>query len=194
MNISTSIAIVAIVIGITSMGLVLYDDDDYTVSVTRDIHLFSQVDENIDEDKFGVPPDQYSTEQIIVNKGDTVNVHFYNLEPVETQEHHTFTLNGEPYDVNLDINAGESDTVSFVAKEFPFLFDRINHEKFIKNVISERDYLTHYIPNKKFQDLNNELLLSINQKLLLLIESCLLYEIGFTFNNIKKIMDNRQSR
>ena len=78
--------------------------------------------------------------------------------------------------------------------KFPFLFDRINHEKFIKNVISERDYLTHYIPNKKFQDLNNELLLSINQKLLLLIESCLLYEIGFTFNNIKKIMDNRQSR
>ena len=117
MNISTSIAIVAIVMGITAMGLVLYDDDDYTVSVTRDIHLFSQVDENIDEDKFGVPPDQYSTEQIIVNKGDTVNVHFYNLEPVETQEHHTFTLNGEPYDVNLDINAGESDTVSFVAKE-----------------------------------------------------------------------------
>ena len=64
-----------------------------------------------------MPPDQYSTEQIIVNKGDTVNVHFYNLEPVETQEHHTFTLNGEPYDVNLDINAGESDTVSFVAEE-----------------------------------------------------------------------------
>ena len=55
MNISTSIAIVAIVMGITAMGLVLYDDDDYTVSVTRDIHLFSQVDENIDEDKFGVP-------------------------------------------------------------------------------------------------------------------------------------------
>ena len=48
MNISTSIAIVAIVVGITAMGLVLYDDDDYTVSVTRDIHLFSQVDENID--------------------------------------------------------------------------------------------------------------------------------------------------
>ena len=54
MNISTSIAIVAIVIGITSMGLVLYDDDDYIISVTRDIPLFSQVDENIDEDKFGM--------------------------------------------------------------------------------------------------------------------------------------------
>ena len=120
MNASIIIGIVAIVIGLTAMGMVLYDDDDdyyYASSTTCDVYLFSQVDENIDEDKFGVQLDQYSAEQIVVQKGDIVNVHFYNLEPVETQEHHTFTINDESYNINLDINAGESDSASFVASE-----------------------------------------------------------------------------
>jgi len=83
---------------------------------TRDIYLFSQVDENIDEDKLGIPPDQFSLDSIVVNKGDTVKVHFANLEPVETQEHHTFTIS-EPYNIDSDINAGENTIVEFTATE-----------------------------------------------------------------------------
>ncbi|MDI1495060.1 MAG: nitrous oxide reductase [Cenarchaeum symbiont of Oopsacas minuta] len=116
MNSTTVMTMAAIVIGLAALGLILYDvDEESSVPTVRDIYLFSKVDKNIDEEKFGIPPDQFSTEQIIVNKGDTVNVHFYNLEPVETQEHHTFTINGKPYNVDLDINAGESDIVTFTA-------------------------------------------------------------------------------
>lgn len=84
-------------------------------SQTKDIYLFSQVDENIDEDKFGIPPDQFSLGQIVVNKGDDVRIHFYNLEPVETQEHHTFTIEDDPYQMDHDINAGESTVIEFSA-------------------------------------------------------------------------------
>jgi len=59
---------------------------------TRDFYLFTQVDEHIDEEALGNYPDQFSMKQIIVNQGDTVRVHFYNLEPAETEEHHTFTI------------------------------------------------------------------------------------------------------
>ena len=83
---------------------------------TRDIYLFSQVDENIDEEKFGIPPDQFSLGSIVINKGDTVKIHFTNLEPVETQEHHTFTLSA-PYNIDADINAGEDTIIEFAATE-----------------------------------------------------------------------------
>ena len=91
-------------------------ESDYEPQV-REVHLFTKVDESIDEDKFGVPPDLYSSEQIVVNKGDTVKVNFYNLEPVETQEYHTFTINDKPYHVNIDVNASDKATVEFVATE-----------------------------------------------------------------------------
>ena len=91
-------------------------ESDYEPQV-REVHLFTKVDESIDEDKFGVPPDLYSSEQIVVNKGDTVKVNFYNLEPVETQEYHTFTIKDKPYNVNIDVNASDKATVEFVATE-----------------------------------------------------------------------------
>ena len=92
------------------------EDDERYVSQTREIWLFSQVDEHIEEDKYGIPPDQFSLDSIVVKKGDNVKIHFYNLEPVETQEHHTFTITS-PYDVNHDINAGEEASIVFTATE-----------------------------------------------------------------------------
>ena len=68
------------------------EDDERYVPQNREMWLFTQVDEHIDEDKFSIPPDQFSHDSIVVNKGDNVKIHFYNLEPVETQEHHTFTI------------------------------------------------------------------------------------------------------
>ena len=92
------------------------DDDERYVPQTREMWLFTQVDEHIDEDKYSIPPDQFSHDSIVVNKGDNVKIHFYNLEPVETQEHHTFTITS-PYDINHDINAGEEASIVFTATE-----------------------------------------------------------------------------
>ena len=117
------LSIAAIVIAIVAIFVASFSImDESTGNInsynpqTRDIYLFSQVDENIDEDKFGIPPDQFSLGSIVVNKGDTVRIHFTNLEPVETQEHHTFTLSG-PYNIDADINAGEDTIIEFSATE-----------------------------------------------------------------------------
>jgi plastocyanin len=85
--------------------------------MTRDFYIFSIVDENIDEDALGIPPDQFSQTQITVRKGDTVRIHFYNLEPVETQEHHSFTIQNAPYEMNYDLNAGEDVVIEFEATQ-----------------------------------------------------------------------------
>ena len=112
-----AIAIVAIFVTLYStMGNESVMNSSSYNPQTREIYLFSEVDENIDEDKLGIPPDQFSLDSIVVNKGDTVKVHFANLEPVETQEHHTFTID-TPYNVDLDINAGENSMVEFKATE-----------------------------------------------------------------------------
>ena len=121
-----AVAIAGIVLGGIALAVassLAYSSDSMMVSAsaqtpqTRDIHLFSQVDENIDEDKFGIPPDQFNLGQIVVNKGDKVRINFFNLEPVETQEHHTFTIEEGPYQMNYDINAGESTLIEFTASE-----------------------------------------------------------------------------
>lgn len=114
-----SIALVAILVAsysLTNIATFDEDDDERYVPQTREIWLFSQVDEHIDEDKFSIPPDQFSLDSIVVKKGDNVKIHFYNLEPVESQEHHTFTITS-PYDVNYDINAGEEASIDFTATE-----------------------------------------------------------------------------
>ena len=92
------------------------EDDERYVPQTREMWLFTQVDEHIEEDKLKIPPDQFSHDSIVVNKGDNVKIHFYNLEPVESQEHHTFTITS-PYDINHDINAGEEASIVFTATE-----------------------------------------------------------------------------
>ena len=63
------------------------------------------------------PPDLFFPTQMTVNKGDRVLVHFYNLEPEETQEHHTFTMASGPYRMHHDLNAGEQKTIEFAASE-----------------------------------------------------------------------------
>lgn len=47
-----------------------------------------------------------------VNKGDKVTVHFYDVDPAV--ERHSFTI-GAPYNIDKDINTGESATVTFTA-------------------------------------------------------------------------------
>jgi plastocyanin len=83
---------------------------------TREIYLFSEVDENIDEDVLGIPPDKFSLGEITVKRGDRVVIYFYNLEPEETQELHSFSMSGH-YQMHNDVNAGEDRTIEFVADQ-----------------------------------------------------------------------------
>ena len=116
-----SVAAIAIaIVAIFAASFSILDEAEGSINSynphPRDIDQFSQVEENIDEDKFGIPPDQFSLGSIVVNKGDTVRIHFTNLEPVETQEHHTFTLSA-PSDIDSDINAGEDTIIEFTATD-----------------------------------------------------------------------------
>ena len=86
---------------------------------TREFYLLTQVDEAVEtmEEELGIPPDLFFPTQMTVNKGDRVVVHFYNLEPEETQEHHTYTMATGSYQMHNDLNAGEQKTIEFTASE-----------------------------------------------------------------------------
>jgi plastocyanin len=54
----------------------------------------------------GLPSDQFSLQTILVNQGDKVTV--------DDTDRHSFTI-GAPYNVNIDIAAGQNATATFVA-------------------------------------------------------------------------------
>ncbi|HEY7733402.1 MAG TPA: cupredoxin domain-containing protein [Nitrososphaera sp.] len=93
--------------------------DQAPIPQTREFYLFTQVDEGVEaiEDELGIPPDLFYPTQMTVSEGDRVIVHFYNLEPPETQEHHSFTMTSAAYQTNNDLNAGEQKTIEFTASE-----------------------------------------------------------------------------
>jgi plastocyanin len=62
------------------------------------------------ETEVGIPHDIFIPSKIIVNQGDKVVVHFYNVD----DEHHTFTI-GSPYNINVDLAGGQHQDITFVA-------------------------------------------------------------------------------
>jgi plastocyanin len=113
------VAIVSIIIASISLigplEEVEEDEEEYRPQI-RESFIFTQVDENIEETT-SIPPDMFSQDTIVVRQGDTVKVHFYNLEPIETQEHHTFTVNDPAYKIHHDLNAGEDTVIEFTASK-----------------------------------------------------------------------------
>jgi len=65
--------------------------------------------EGINETKLGIPGDVYSPSVLAVNEGDTVTMHFYNLDP---SDRHTFTM-AAPYNINRDVGPLENATITF---------------------------------------------------------------------------------
>ena len=127
---SIGIGIAAIIVAATAVYLSTSgilkqstDEDRTDIAVIdqppteREFYLFTEVDENIDEVALGIPPDKFSLETIVVNKGDTVDIHFYNLEPTETQEKHSFTMATEGYQMHRDVEASQSVEIEFTADE-----------------------------------------------------------------------------
>ena len=75
---------------------------------------FTVVSSSVDfnETAVGIPHDTFTPSTIVVHVGDTVVIHFYNVE--DTTEAHTFTI-GEPYHIHMNVEAGQNQTATFVA-------------------------------------------------------------------------------
>jgi FtsP/CotA-like multicopper oxidase with cupredoxin domain len=88
-------------------------------SSNKTFYVFSVEVEGVNETAARVAGDIYSLPEIVVNRGDSVTVHFYNTEPTEeeTVERHAFTIDAQPYSVNIDIAPGESGNATFTADQ-----------------------------------------------------------------------------
>jgi plastocyanin len=84
------------------------------VSSNETFYVFSAEIEGLDEATARIPGDIYTPPLIVVNGGDSVTVNFYNTEQ-ETEERHSFTIDTQPYSVDIDIAAGESGNATFTA-------------------------------------------------------------------------------
>lgn len=79
----------------------------------KTFYIFTSEVENVDENKLKVPADSFSVHTLVVNKGDKVTVHFYNVDDVKT-ERHSFTI-GDPYKVDIDLGSGQNGNATFTA-------------------------------------------------------------------------------
>jgi nitrous oxide reductase len=87
----------------------------------KTFYLFTAEHEGLNEEKLGIPEDAYSPTTFVVNEGDNVTIHFYNLD---TSDRHTFTI-GAPYNINLDLLPLHNGTTTFKATQegvFRFLY------------------------------------------------------------------------
>jgi plastocyanin len=84
--------------------------------VTREFYLFNLDDPKIDEEKVGLPADLYSIPEMTVKKGDTVVIHFYNVEP-QADDRHSFTILDRPYTTNVALDGGQNQTITFTANQ-----------------------------------------------------------------------------
>lgn len=83
--------------------------------VTRDFWVFNEELPGLDENKTGIPADIFSLQTIVVKKGDTVNIHLFNLE-TSADDQHSFTIYDKPYDkIDKVLKGGENGDISFVA-------------------------------------------------------------------------------
>jgi nitrous oxide reductase len=79
----------------------------------KTFYLFSSENEGINETKLGIPGDTYNLHTMVVQKGDNVIVHFYNLE-IDENERHSFTI-GAPYKIDSDLAGNEHAVIKFKA-------------------------------------------------------------------------------
>ena len=78
----------------------------------NEFYIFTQ-ELNADEEAAGVPVAVYSLTQIVVHKGDTITIHFFNAAE-DADDRHTFTMQA-PYTMDYDLAGGENTTFSFKA-------------------------------------------------------------------------------
>ena len=85
-------------------------------STNKTFYVFSSSHQDINQTLLQIPPDSFSPSEIAVNKGDTVNVIFYNLEKPPKGDRHSFTI-GAPYNIDKDLGPGQHSVITFKATE-----------------------------------------------------------------------------
>ena len=102
----------------TTNGMMTRSNNNMSSSTTsssannKTFYLFTSEAAGVNETKLGFAGDVYSLQTMVVNKGDNVIIHFYNLEK-NPSERHSFTI-GSPYNINSDLAGGENATITFV--------------------------------------------------------------------------------
>ncbi|HXX95553.1 MAG TPA: cupredoxin domain-containing protein [Candidatus Bathyarchaeia archaeon] len=82
-----------------------------TVGSNKSFYLYTGEIEGINETKLGMPADYYIPNIFVANKGDTITVHFYNLD---ADDKHSFTI-GTPYNINQNVAPLHNATFTFKA-------------------------------------------------------------------------------
>jgi len=82
-------------------------------SQNKTFYLFNG-DSGSNKSLTNIPPDTFTPDTITVNRGDIVNIIYYNTEPIKGGDPHSFTI-GAPYDINTMVNPGQHKTITFKA-------------------------------------------------------------------------------
>lgn len=80
----------------------------------KEFWLFNTNIPGFNETQMGMPHDVYSMPTIAVFKGDTVMIHFFNIE-APGGDNHSFTIFDKPYNINVVLNPGQNKTITFDA-------------------------------------------------------------------------------
>ncbi len=111
----TIITLVSLAFGAIT-GLSLGYAAQYEGPQTRTIRLFNN-SLDFNETVFGISHDIFSPDRITVNRGDTLVIHYVNIEDVP--ESHTFTMGISiapgPYKINEVVPQGKNVTITFIA-------------------------------------------------------------------------------
>ena len=105
------VGIIAVITGAivgVSVGYAIH----YTAPTTRVFYLFNNSLPFNSTNFGGIPHDTFSPDRITVDKGDTVVIHYVNIE--DQPEVHTFTMYS-PYDINYFVPQGQNITITFKA-------------------------------------------------------------------------------
>ncbi len=86
-------------------------------SSNKTFYVFSAEVEGLEEPTAGIQGDIYTPPVIVVNGGDNVTINFYNTEEETTEERHSFTIDAQPYSVDIDTPPGESRNATFTADQ-----------------------------------------------------------------------------
>lgn len=107
--------------------------------------------------------------------------------PDEVKDDHKDSLNsklkfGNEYSLRKRLNE--------IFKEYNYNLQMFitNKDIFINNAVDTRNYLVHYVKNLEDNAASGNNLIRLTQKLKVLLEICLLAEIGFTPNEIRKLL------
>jgi plastocyanin len=99
---ATRIVLVVLVVSViagSSVGFSVSTFAKYQTPQTREINVFSYF-LPFNETLKNIPHDVFYPDRILVYKGDTVVIHFYNID--NGTERHSFTIDA-PYNINIDI-------------------------------------------------------------------------------------------